>query len=157
MFCKYCGNELPDSANFCPLCGKVPTEEAAPDAQVDTVTNVETDEDYALRKELSSISIFALVFSIIGMTLCSINWLPYGLGVLPGFIFTLIAKSKIKAYKKISDIPSGRITAAKIISTIALILEILSIVGWVAIIVFYVCIYGLAFGAIGLASFAEML
>ena len=43
MECKYCHADIPDSARFCPECGK-PTAEAAPETETEAVETPVTEE-----------------------------------------------------------------------------------------------------------------
>ena len=141
MFCKYCGNELPDSANFCPLCGKVQTDDPVNDEQKAFIAEVpvETEEEKALKKEKSSMRTTALVLSIISAA-CVLATFAFDLCALIGIVFAIIAKAKIKAYNKKYDEYSGTINSAKLISTIALIVNIILLV-FVVVATILLCIY----------------
>ena len=118
MFCKYCGNELPNDAKFCARCGKVSAfiadnEEVqnADDAQ--TVQSEETATASETVKEEKCGAKGALVFSILALAFGITFFLsPIGL------VFLIISKKKLNRYKAKYGITKGKALAAKIINII---------------------------------------
>lgn len=88
MFCKNCGQEVPEGINVCPRCGQLVSEtEQSPAAQ----PYQPNDSQPGSVSDGKGQSIAALVLGIIGVVFC---WIPYGnlivlvcaiLGIVFGF------------------------------------------------------------------------
>ena len=151
MFCKYCGNRLPDGANFCPECGKVneeSTEKNGTSGQtsyetVDPFENTQSAYDpYKLEKERLSGSI--LKFAIMSLVFMSTGCLS-----LLGLIFACVAKSKVKTYVQRFGATEGRANVGRHLSTAGLISSIVV----TAIFVLYLFIVVVALGMSELMAF----
>ena len=84
MYCKYCGAQLPEGANFCTVCGN---------EQVETVVKepvkvISEEERNEMRKNI-------LTWGIISLAFASTMILSF-----LGFIFAIVAKAKAKKYYK---------------------------------------------------------
>ena len=146
MFCKYCGNELPEGANFCSRCGKIieeiPQEETPKKTETEdlfaapvgepvgrSAGSSEGDFDdgmfaYAEAGDPCEAEKDALGGSILKFGIMSLAFAWSGILALLGLIFACIAKSKIKVYVAKFSETEGRATVGKILSTIGLILSI---------------------------------
>ena len=112
MFCKNCGRQLNENENFCPSCGAMNAAErnepAATDFQYDFGTPSPVNE--ALQSEMAGQTFkWGLLGLIFSGTVC--------LSLL-GFIFSIIAKSKAKTYKRTFGALEGRAKAGNILGKI---------------------------------------
>ena len=124
MFCKFCGNELPNDANFCTKCGKVVIQEENesveslitefPDEQEPSV--IEDPEKDELGGKILKFSILGLAFA------CS-----FFLSLL-GLIFSIISKSLVNNYKEMYGETEGRATVGKHLGIAGLIASIVMLV-----------------------------
>lgn len=110
MYCKNCGNQIPDDASFCPACGATanaeePVFEAAPAAE--PVTEAQPAAQLGNTTTL-------LVLAIIGLALGA-SWLAVG-----GIVVSAIAKKKIEAYVNAGGLLVGKAKVANILSRIGL-------------------------------------
>ena len=115
MFCKHCGYQLPEDSNFCPNCGKITDEVKKEEEKVEVIdcTNV----DPFLDEQKDELGGKILKFSILGLAF------SFFLPIL-GFIFTVIARSKIKSYVNIFGETQGRASVGKGLSIGGLISSI---------------------------------
>jgi hypothetical protein len=147
MFCKYCGNQLPETANFCPKCGKIndaakataasepksePAAETATffsDAANDYVpvepVNVEEELERSEREG-----------SILKMAILGLAFAWSGFLSLLGLIFSIIARAKISAYVRDYGETRGRASVGKGLSIGGLISSIF----WMAFFLLYTII-----------------
>ena len=111
MFCKYCGNELPELANFCPKCGKInedtikendnveakiSNEEATYGANTANVVNEAPVEPVdPFKEEKRELGNNILKFAIMGLAF----GLSFYLSVV-GIVFSIIARCKVNNYIK---------------------------------------------------------
>ena len=114
MYCKFCGNFLPDDAKYCPTCGKI-NEEAEEKIKAeyeyfndivpsDSLESKNPPEDPEKKEAAGSI----LKFSIMGLAFgCSVF-----LSFL-GLIFSYIARGKIKRFCKKYGETSGKASVGK--------------------------------------------
>ena len=126
MFCKYCGNELTENANFCPACGQFISEtKPAPEKpefeEIVVMPSVEKEEaDDRQRSDLGGTilrnAILSLVFSCLWFT------------SLLGLIFAIVAKSKVNTYLDLYKETRGTATVGKHLSVAALALSIVMLV-----------------------------
>ena len=121
MFCKHCGYQLPEDSNFCPNCGKITDEVKKEEEKVEVIdcTNV----DPFLDEQKDELGGKILKFSILGLAF------SFFLPIL-GFIFTVIARSKIKSYVNIFGETQGRASVGKGLSIGGLISSIVFFVIW---------------------------
>ena len=82
MYCKYCGAQLTEGANFCTVCGK---EQGETVAQAPAISE---EERSSMRKNILGWGITSLAFA----SSVILSFL--------GFIFAIVAKSKAKKYYK---------------------------------------------------------
>ena len=144
MYCKFCGNDLPDDATFCPRCGNSnPLPEPERKAPVETpeersyVSSKPSQPSYnytpapapapkkpqqnnyinnpAMKESLSG---EILKFGILGLAFGSSGTLS-----ILGLIFSIIAKSKLSLYARSFGQTEGKATAGKVLSTIGLIVS----------------------------------
>lgn len=123
MFCKYCGYELTENANFCPACGKFisttnqPTEENACKVVVEAPQTAPSNEANEEARDKAGRSI--LTFSILSVAFSSTLFL----GLL-GLIFAIVSKSKVNSYLATYGETRGVASVGKGIGIGALILGI---------------------------------
>ena len=128
MFCKYCGNQLPDDANFCPKCGKVTDEKTTNTTdsyssyQPEPIAFEEVNQNFAsIQKSEDAGSI--LKFAILGLAFS----VPVS---ILGLIFTIIAKSKVKNFIYKYGDTEGRATVGKHLTIPGMISSIFFMVFW---------------------------
>ena len=127
MYCKYCGNELPQSANFCSACGKI-NEDAKHTAEEQKTSEyfeepVEVQLDDIFDAERRSLGNSILKFSILGLSFACSFFLS-----LLGLIFTCVSRSKLRAYIAKFGETSGPATVGKHLGIAALIVSIVMMV-----------------------------
>ena len=139
MFCKYCGNQLPEAANFCPRCGKIngdgeytggfqtPNEsepvtfftDATPDYEpAEAVNEAEEQERNAAGGGILTMAILSLAFA----ESFFLSWL--------GIIFAGIARKRVAAYLENYRETRGRATVGNILSKIGLGISIAMTAGF---------------------------
>ncbi|MBE6596700.1 MAG: zinc ribbon domain-containing protein [Ruminococcaceae bacterium] len=124
MFCKYCGNEIPDGGKFCPKCGKICNEDVEPQKTLEFEADIPADKaetlslDPTLEAERDGLGGKILTFAIMG--------LAFGLSCLSflGIIFSVISKKTLKEYVEKFGETEGRASAGKGIGTAALAVSI---------------------------------
>ena len=128
MFCKYCGNQLPDDANFCPKCGKVTDEKTTNTTdsyssyQPEPIAFEEVNQNFAsIQKSEDAGSI--LKFAILGLAFS----VPFS---ILGLIFTIIAKSKVKRFIHKYGDTEGRATVGKHLTIPGMISSIFFMIFW---------------------------
>ena len=115
MYCKYCGNPLPENSNFCTVCGKITDDinEQINDKAQKTET---VDPD---REDKSDRGGSILKFAILGLAFSTTFWLsPLGL------IFAIVSRIKVNSYIEMYGDTEGRATVGKHLGKVALILNI---------------------------------
>ena len=132
MFCKSCGSNVEDGADFCPVCG------AKMSADVSPAMAVMDEEAKASGKKCMIWGIVAAVLAEFGLL---------------GLIFAIIAKGKVKKHIRAGYPLTGMAKAGRILSKVALILSIVMTVFWFI----YIIIIIVAVLAVGEAGgvFAE--
>ena len=126
-FCTNCGAQVPDGSAICPNCGTQLAPAAAP--QPTYQAPVYQAPAYQPAPALDNGPIFT--FGLLAAILCSFG--------IPGLIFAIIAKKKIKNYLAAGGQLTGRAKAGSIMATIGLIVSIVMTVIWL--------IYGIAIAA----------
>ena len=124
MFCKYCGNQLPEDAKFCPKCGKVTEEQANNYSSYEPepiVFNDVKNDFVSKQKDEDAGSI--LKFAILGLAFS----VPVS---ILGLIFTIIAKSKVKRFIYKYGDTEGRATVGKHLTIPVMISSIFFMVFW---------------------------
>ena len=121
MYCKHCGYQLPEDSNFCPNCGKITEEVKKEEEKVEVIDY--TSVDHFPEEQRDELGGNILKFSILGMAF------GFFLPVL-GFIFALIARSKLKSYVNIFGETTGRASVGKGLSIPALIISIVFFFIW---------------------------
>lgn len=143
MFCKHCGNELPEAANFCPKCGKTQENDEA----VVQTSYQEKEEIYVIpdtdpfKEEKAKKSRSILILSIVGLALSVISGFS-----LAGLIVSCIAKSKIKAFIMDYDELEGPAKIGNGLSTGGVIAGIVISVITVLYVIFYGTYFALLLG-----------
>ncbi|MBR3300798.1 MAG: zinc-ribbon domain-containing protein [Clostridia bacterium] len=117
-FCTNCGAQVPDGSAICPNCGTQLAPAAAP--QPTYQAPVYQAPAYQPAPALDNGPIFT--FGLLSVILC---W--FG---IPGLIFAIIAKKKIKNYLAAGGQLTGRAKAGSIMATIGLIVSIVMMVVW---------------------------
>ena len=141
MFCKYCGNELTENANFCPACGQFVSEtKQAPEKPVTTLEAPEFEEIVVMpsvekeeenNREKKELGNSILTNAILGLVF-SCTWI---LSLL-GLIFAIVSKSKVNAYVDKYGETSGPATVGKHLGVAALATSIVML----ALLVLYIAI-----------------
>ncbi len=121
MYCKHCGYQLPEDSNFCPNCGKITEEVKKEEEKVEVIDC--TSVDPFLEEQRDELGGKILKFSILGLAF------SFFLPIL-GFIFTLIAKAKIRSYVNLFGETQGRASVGKGLSIGGLISSIVFFVFW---------------------------
>ena len=126
MFCRFCGNELPEGANFCPKCGKInEVEEATVNENAgaeipETPVMDATESVNVFEEEKSSLAGKILTFGILGLAFAVSFWLSF-----MGIIFSAIAKAKVGEYVAKFGETEGRASVGKGLATGGLIAGII--------------------------------
>ena len=128
MFCKYCGNQLPDNVNFCPQCGKIVDGENENTSSDDVVvvaqqSAAQTNYFYAPVSEDTGSSVSAMVFGILSLILS----LTFYFSIV-GFIFAIIARVKVNNFVNRYRGTNGMIKAGSITSKLGLVFSIIMLV-----------------------------
>ena len=139
MFCQNCGRQMGDNERFCPSCGAMNVAEGGANPEVGFQYNMGAVNpvNEALKNEMAAQTFkWGLLGLIFSGTFC--------LSLL-GFIFSIIAKSKAKAYKRAFGALEGRAKAGNILGKIGFGL------GLALMIYFAVCfVAGVALGLSGM-------
>ena len=122
MFCKFCGNELPEGANFCTKCGKVVSPDDIPAAGVSAPVTAEYEyvpyeEPQDAERDSRGGSI--LKFAILGLAFACSFYLSF-----LGLVFSIIARVKVKRYVSRYNETQGRATVGRHLSVAALVASI---------------------------------
>ncbi len=130
MYCPYCGRENENNSRFCGYCGSElnPEPAKAPDFSAPA----ETVQQPVVQSEQPA----DLKLAIIGLILANIT-----LTSIAGFIISIIARNKAVAGAA-GQPPRGKNKAAKILSTIGIVLGIVSMVILTGIIVAFIVTRG---------------
>jgi hypothetical protein len=141
MFCKFCGNELPEGANFCTKCGKVVSPDDIPAAGVSAPVTAEYEyvpyeEPQDAERDSRGGSI--LKFAILGLAFACSFYLSF-----LGLVFSIIARVKVKRYVSRYNETQGRATVGRHLSVAALVASIV-LTAILAIIVIVMVIAALA-------------
>lgn len=124
MFCKYCGNQLPDDVNFCPKCGTindiaegkadhaVRVEPSYSEPAVDVIDEQKAKEKKELGGSIMKFAIMGIAFAL------SFYLSPLGL------VFSIISKVKLGIYKNRYGETEGAASVGKGIGIASLILSI---------------------------------
>lgn len=160
MFCKFCGNELPEGANFCPNCGKINEEliDAAKSEVKEESAAEPTLEDQAQMFEFENFEQFentqpfdpnddplenerdALGGKILTFGILSLIFSQTCFSIV-GLIFAIIGKTKIKEYQAKFNATEGRATVGKVFTNIGLGVSI----GVTALLAFIFSLMGFVF------------
>ena len=146
MFCKFCGNELPDGAGFCTKCGKVVSYEEAQISGINTpfINDNEYTPFNEQDKEKESKGADILKFAILSLAFAS----SFYLSVL-GLVFSIIARVKLKKYVAQYGETEGKATVGKHLSLVGLIVSI--VLSVLCFILLFVIIFA------GLSEFLDIL
>ena len=131
MYCKHCGYQLPEDSNFCPNCGKITEEVKKEEEKVEVIDC--TSVDPFLEEQRDELGGKILKFSILGLAF------SFFLPIL-GFIFTLIAKGKIRSYVNLFGETQGRASVGKGLSIGGLISSIVFFVFWTLYIILIIAL-----------------
>ena len=119
MFCRFCGNELPDQANFCTKCGKMIDDAEvtqAPAALADLIGDpAQRAQEDPFKGEKDELGGSILKYGIMSLAFgCT------GLLSLLGLIFACIGKSKVGKYLAKFQETEGKATVGKHLLTAGL-------------------------------------
>ncbi len=133
MFCKFCGSNLEDGANFCTNCGKVVVGDSYDNGglEVEEISNV---CDPVVDEQKSKSGRKVLKFGILGLAFGSSLYLSF-----LGLVFSIISKCKLKKYRSQYGDPSGAAKVGKHLGTAGLIVSII----FTAILALYVLMFAL--------------
>lgn len=175
MFCKKCGTQLADDAELCPRCGHqigAPIEAPAENTEKDDFTDNSDSLDFedafgkpdkeALAKPVLVWGILGLIFSAVPMFMLPFGLIPLlfpaiiscsAVLLILGFIFCLVAKGKMKKYKKYYGKPVGKAkVGGKVLATIGIIASLVlfavtlaMVVIYLASVIFNLSIFGVSF------------
>lgn len=94
MYCKKCGNLIPDDSKFCPECGADLTEEVS-EADILFNDSIACEEQH----ENAAANVFSIVGFVFGLSSIVFCWMPFFLGIIsfsvPGLIFSSIGKNSV--------------------------------------------------------------
>ena len=125
MFCKYCGNDLNEGANFCTKCGKIVSHDDIPTTSMTSHSSEAFDDvSYEVPQdpERSEKGGSILKFGILGLAFgCS-----FYISLL-GLIFSIIARVKVKRYIQEYGDTEGKATVGKHLSVAGSIVSIISL------------------------------
>ena len=135
MFCKYCGNQLAEGANFCPRCGKiVDMTEIVPEtieepAAVEVPNEEETalaEQEDTVKKEKDSLGRKIFTFSILGCIFCLVTILGFATQwvALLGLAFSIVACAICRKYLKKFGYTERYATAGRTLGLVGLIVSI---------------------------------
>lgn len=126
--CNNCGAELKNGAKFCENCGAPAEAVQEPVREYVEEQTVEyyTEAPVANTPEQDSMAKSAMIMAIVGLALSELG--------LPGIIVSAIAKGKVKKATA-AGATGGKLKAARILSTIGLILSIVMTIVWLLYIV----------------------
>ncbi len=138
MYCRNCGNELPEGANFCPACGTGNDVEVVAEAQatepVEAVTDDTAFEDAISAevytpevKEEDNTEKDAKAGNILTFGILSVIFAEFG---IVGLIMAIIARRKVAEFVEQYGETSGRATVGKHLSTGGYIASIVMTVFW---------------------------
>ena len=112
MFCRYCGNELPEDANFCPNCGKINEMEGAAMPRTETVDPMEgatkmtfTDPFEKEKDKLSGSILTTAILSLAFSFTFLFSWV--------GLVFAIISRVKVSSYVEQFGETEGRASVGK--------------------------------------------
>ena len=134
MYCQKCGYEVKEGTKFCPICGQ---EQMA--AQAGSAKNFSTpiymaEQDTTEKKD-------SLAGSILTWGILSLAFSVSGCLAILGFIFSFIAKGKVKQYVELYGETEGRASVGKGLSKAGFI------VGIIMTIYMILCfVFGIFFG-----------
>ena len=112
MFCRYCGNELPEDANFCPKCGKINEMEGTPMPRTEVIdpmegaAKMEYIDPFAKEKEMRGGSI--LTTAILSLAFSMTFFFAW-----VGLVFAIISRVKLNAYVEKFKETEGRASVGK--------------------------------------------
>lgn len=126
MYCKYCGNNVPDGSKYCPTCGGVIEErsesfDSAPaiDHTFGSAEFTSASASPAVSAEAESKSTKALVFGILSLAFAG----------LLGLIFGIIGRKNANGYAALSPIGlDGKAKVGKILATVGIVVSIFTMV-----------------------------
>lgn len=125
MFCKHCGNRLPDGANFCSECGRV-TDEANNNTNQTNNQNYgyETVDPFSNNDQRDEEEKNSLANGILTQGILSLAFMSTFCLSFLGIIFGAIGKAKANAYRARYGETEGKATVGKHLSTAGLISSI---------------------------------
>lgn len=142
MYCKYCGNKLDDQATFCSKCGKRVVEEVSL-FEEEKVKNPQVEQHKSqLGGSILGFAITGMAFAVFAALLflvgIDIAWLIdaeeiafYFILTIPfpalGWIFSGIARAKVRQYKAVFGETEGKATVGKNIALPAFIINIVTV------------------------------
>lgn len=143
MYCKYCGNKLDDQATFCSKCGKRVVEEVS-------LFEEEKVENPQVEQHKSQLGGSILGFAITGMVFAFISLMAFLIALevfaltlgddefaalyfvfcafpILGWIFSGLARAKVRQYKAVFGETEGKATVGKNIALPAFIINIVTV------------------------------
>ena len=109
MYCKYCGNKIPDGANFCHACGSMVDGEVK---TPDYVIGAERPKDsHPSSDEIEKRDAHAR--KILTLGICSLAFTITGIFALVGIILACVCRSNIKTYEERYGSTTGIATIGK--------------------------------------------
>ena len=131
MFCKFCGNQLPDGANFCPKCGKI--NDDVENASTGDFGSESAKESATFFTDATSDYVPVQLFDneeeferderggdILKMAILGLAFGASGLLSFLGIIFSAIARGKVSAYLAKYGETRGRATVGNTLSKVGL-------------------------------------
>ena len=120
MFCKFCGTELSEDANFCPRCGKivdftVPQAETEPE---ELPSEFVAEPEDTTQKEKDSLSKKILTFAILGCAFGIASWLS-----LLGLAFSIVSACLVRKYLKRYQFTEKKATIGRALSIVGIIVS----------------------------------
>ena len=125
MFCKFCGTELAENANFCSRCGKI-VDMSLPEEPMITEElpaelpdDIQESEQDTVQKEKSSLARKILTFAILGCAFAFTSYLSF-----IGLAFSIVSAALVRKYLKRYQYTERNATVGRALSIVGIIVSV---------------------------------